>query len=294
MAAAQLPAGFLADWAVRPARAGAGVAPQHALAPTGALPRSAGEGCPQDGQTTALTAEDGSAATPESDTARCAVSLSFLSDFNARCVAPLERDGVVLSTSDVVDRLIKPALQAQAAGPRTFASLVPGAVGPPTCFAEVGWRNPFSLLVSSLEERFVDAVPEEVYIWFDIFAFDMLRIGEDVADVVERAIELAGETAVVLDRAAEPLKRLWCLYEMSITPLDQLRMLTHGFRVSDLVSVFRSVNLDAAACVVVSDAAHIRERIIRQHGSLRQLRELAVSTAAAQPHVLQGAPRRAV
>ena len=197
--------------------------------------------------------------------AACAVSLAFLSDFCARCVKPLEHDGAPLTTGQVVAQLVKPTTSASC----NFASLVPAAVGRPTAFASHAFGNPFSLLVSALEEHFMNAVAKDVYIWVDIFAINQHNPGADLhgGRALARTIELVSETLVVLDRTAYPLKRLWCLYEMGSTPPDKLRMLTPGFREAELAATFRAVDVEKADCYDSRDKSHIHEHICARFGS---------------------------
>ena len=205
--------------------------------------------------------------------AACAVSLAFLRDFYARCVAPLElgrAGGTPLTTKEVVQRLIMPATRSAAALPCNFASLVPGAVAPPTAFASHAFGNPFRLLVCALEEHFMNALAADVYVWVDVFAINQHDPGTDLhgGRSLARTIQLAGETLVVLDRAALPLSRLWCLYEMGATPPDKLRLLTLGAREAELAAAFRAVNVEAAECFDSSDKNRIREHIVAQYNSL--------------------------
>ena len=277
---AEVAAQFLADWAIggaraapskrqqAPAEAPATGSEAEGLLPTAAVTALASHG---GANSDANTAPGGSAV---ERVAACAVSLAFLSDFYVRCVAPLERDGAPLSTKDVVERLVKPATQANAA--RNFASLVPGAVRRPTAFASHAFGNPFRLLVSALEEHFMNAVAGDVYVWVDVFAINQHDPGTDLhgGDALARTIELVGETLVVLDRAAYPLTRLWCLYEMGSTPPDKLRLLTPGFREAELASAFRAVNVDAAECFDSCDKARIREHIVAKYDSLAAFQQM--------------------
>jgi hypothetical protein len=277
MAAAELPAGFLADWA----RVAATPQPQpQALAPA---EQSGGEGLCNDvpagaalhaslaGASSAVPLEPAASALER--VASCAVSLAFLTDFYTRCVAPLESEDEPLSTKDVVERLVKPATQAACC---KFASLVPGAVRPPAAFASHAFGNPFRLLVSALEEHFMNAVAADVFIWVDIFAINQHTPSADLhgGRALARTIELVSETLVVLDRAAYPLSRLWCLYEMGSTPPDKLRLLTPGIRDAELASAFRAVDVEAAQCFDDSDTARIREHIMVQHGSLAAFQQM--------------------
>ena len=111
--------------------------------------------------------------------AACAVSLAFLSDFYTRCVVPEEeRSGALLTTQEVVESIIKSATLASKCN---FVALVPAAVAPPTAFASHAFCNPFSLLVSALEEHFMNAVATDVYIWVDIFAINQHDPGAAIA-----------------------------------------------------------------------------------------------------------------
>ncbi len=174
--AADLPAQFLADWAadgVHAQHQQRALAPAEAAAPGGkgllaaaaaSLASLALDAAPSGATPDAGAAPGGSAV---ERVAACAVSLAFLSDFYTRCVAQLERGGPLLTTKDVVERVIKPATQATA-GSCNFASLMPGAVAPPATFASHAFGNPFRLLVSALQEHFMNAVAADVYIWVDI------------------------------------------------------------------------------------------------------------------------------
>jgi hypothetical protein len=288
MAAAELTAGFMADWASRGALA---AAEQQALAPPEAPVPGADEGlfgaegaragmaalalsAPHSAADQAVSpAPDGAAV---ERVAACAVSLAFLSDFYARCVEPLERNGSApLTTKDVVERLIMPATKAGAVR-CNFASLVPGAVAPPTAFASHAFSNSFRLLVSALEEHFMNAVAADVHIWVDIFAINQHDPGTDLhgGRALARTIKLVRETLVVLDRAAYPLTQLWCLYEMGSTPPDKLRLLTPGFRETDVAAAFRTVDVDAAECYEPNDKNRIREHIVAQHESLAAFQQM--------------------
>ena len=204
----EVPAQFLAAWAIGSARA---PREKRALAPAEAPVAGADEGllaaahaglaalaldAPQDGA--ARVADTVPYGPAVERVAACAVSLSFLSDFYASCVVPEEeRSGALLTTGDVVRRIIKPATLAAKSN---FAALVPAAVAPPTAFASHAFGNPFSLLVSALEEHFMNAVAADVYIWVDIFAINQHDPGADLhgGKALARTIDLVGETLVVL------------------------------------------------------------------------------------------------
>lgn len=159
--------------------------------------------------------------------ATCAVSLAFLLDFHDACVAPLQ-DRTQLSTQQVVTDIIKPYTLDRRC---RFAQVVPAAVAPPTAqltvFVSHAFGNPFSLLVATLREHFANAVATEVFVWVDVFAINQHDPSADLLDglVLSRTIELAAHTLVVLDRAALPMSRLWCLYEIGCTPPDKLLLL---------------------------------------------------------------------
>ena len=282
MAAAELPAAcmaaFVADWASGGARARPH---QPSLAPA----ESSGEGLRSatadvaaqavslqgDGaeQAALITAEDAAV----ERVAACAVSLAFLRDFYARCVRPLEAGGAALTTKEVVLRLIMPATEAAACN---FAAMVPGAVAPPTAFASHAFGNPFGLLVSALEEHFMNAVAADVFVWVDIFAINQHDPGADLhgGRALARTIDLVGETLVVLDKAGYPLTRLWCLYEMGSTPPDKLRLLTPGFREAELAAVFRAVDVKAADCYESTDKSRIQEHIVARYETLAAFQQM--------------------
>ena len=281
MAAAELPAGFLTRWAVRDTPLQGTLAPAEAPGATDeGLLASASAGVAALALSDARGGAD-SASVPKPDdaamerVAACAVSLAFLSDFYTRCVAPLESDGAALSTKEVVERLIKPATLAEGVS-RNFASLVRGAVAPPVAFASHAFSNPFRLLVSALEEHFMNAVAADVYVWVDIFAINQHTPGADLhgGRALARTIELVGETLVVLDRKAFPLTRLWCLYEMGSTPPDKLRLLTPGFREAELAAAFRAVNVEDAECFDTNDTSRIREHITAKYSSLAAFQQM--------------------
>ena len=264
MAASQLPASFLSDWAVGGARAREAQravvpAEAHAAADEGSPGTpSASLVCLRLNMEPAVTACAASIAPYDEAVKRvaaCAVSLAFLTDFYARCVAPLEGGGALLTTTDVRRRLILPETEALS-GRRTFASLVPGAVGPPDAFASHAFGNPFRLLVSTLKEHFMNAVPADVYIWVDIFAVDQHNVTSDLHDgkVLKCTVELAAMTLVVLDRARFTLTRLWCLFEIGCTPTNKLRLLTRGFNEAELAAAFLTVNVADASCTEGEDS----------------------------------------
>ena len=122
----------------------------------------------------------------------------------------------------------------------------------------------------------MNAVPADVYIWVDIFAINQHDPGADLhgGRTLARTIELAGETLVVLDRAAVPLSRLWCLYELGSTPPDKLRLLTPGFGEAEMAAAFRAVDVESAQCFDSIDTDRIREHIEVQHGSLAAFQQM--------------------
>ena len=92
-------------------------------------------------------------------------------------VLPLEAGGAALSTSDVVERLVKPHTAQRRCRyvelSSAQGSLWPGpASGHEMRFVSHGWKNPFSLLWRALAAHFkaAGAVPERTFIWLDIFA----------------------------------------------------------------------------------------------------------------------------
>jgi hypothetical protein len=288
MAAVALPPDFLARWA------GGGAPAAHVQPEALAAPAEAAAGAAYALAALALSAPpgdaqpDGSAPAPRAggapgaddaslmhDAAARGVSLAFLRDFYACCVAPLEAGGEPLSTSDVNQRLVEPATAHAPAG--HFALLVPGAVGPPSAFVEHSYANPFALVVAALEEHFVDAVPEAVYVWVDIFA---VGLSVSLVTVLDTLRALTGEQTentmvVVLDRNALPLRRPWCLKEIAFTPPSKLRTIMPGFRAAELVAAVR-------AAVVDDDSSESRVTF-SPPASLGDTRSLTIRQLAIEP-----------
>ena len=222
--------------------------------------------------------------------ARTAVSLAFLRAFYERLVVPLSAGEPPLTTKAVVERFIKPLTE----GVSCLADLLPpAAVGVPTAFVSHAWgtchygapepacgcapgAGTFALLVDSVSHFFASAVPEEVFVWLDVFAInqhDASGSDLDGGKTLEKTLRLAAHTLVVLDRgAALPLTRLWCLFEIGSTPPEKLHLLTRGFAAAELCARFRALDVAAASCHDAADAplffdSFIRGEIRRHHGS---------------------------
>ena len=84
----------------------------------------------------------------------------------------------------------------------------------------------------------------------------------------QRAMELSTSVLVVLDRAAVPLSRLWCLYEIGVAPHEKLRLLARGFEGAELAQACSKIDVDNAHCFDKSAKAYIHREIITAHGSL--------------------------
>lgn len=62
---------------------------------------------------------------------------------------------------------------------------------------------------------------------------------------------LSGRHAqVILDKMGLPLRRLWCLFEISETPPEKLALVVNGASASEVAELFRDVR--AAACGVAA------------------------------------------
>lgn len=67
------------------------------------------------------------------------------------------------------------------------------------------------------------------------------------------------------------MQRLWCLYEMAVTPTERLQLLTFGLDLKGLGEIFRAVDVEKARCFSNIDEKTIHDLIIHEHGSLRTL-----------------------
>jgi WD40 repeat protein len=194
-----------------------------------------------------------------------AVSLEFLQQFYDACVAPLP-GGAAMSTEAVVTRLIMPATHAL--GRCSVARAAPSACGAPLAFVSHAFRNPLSLLLAALRDHFRDALPEDVYVWLDIFAINQHNPGADLHDGKTLACTIAAAHAVlvILDTHATPLTRLWCLFEIDSTPPDKLLLLTPGATDTDLSAAFAAISVELADCYDGAAKKMILGKIQESHG----------------------------
>ena len=209
-----------------------------------------------------------------------AVTVSFLREFYERKVAPLDAAaGREMTTSAVVEQIILPLTAARRCRYIELpdAAAAPGSTWAPGVgsmwFVSHAFGNPFRLAVHSVLEWFrsAGAREEEAYVWLDIFAINQWNPGADLdaGNTLRETISLSSATLVILDKAAVPLRRLWCLYEIGSTPQDRLVLVTHEFSVPEIASAFATVDAETAACFDPGAEALIRSHICRRYGSVR-------------------------
>ena len=109
------------------------------------------------------------------------------------------------------------------------------------------------------------------------------------------AMRLSSCTLMVLDRAGLPLSRLWCLYEVSLTPAGQLELLTHGSDVNHLMKVHDTFDVKDAQCFNPTSEKMIRAHIQEKFGSQERLTELlkAKLASVALASAFRGTPHAA-
>ena len=206
-----------------------------------------------------------------------------------RLEAERERDGVrtevrfegipfeKLSTANVVDAYVRPSCEAR---DESFAvTHVPASgLSSPDYFVSHGWGNSFVDLVDTLENYFLGAAADDVYVWLDIFAVNQkagramqeLEDGAALAEVIDNSVACL----VVLDRGLLPLTRLWCLFEVGSSPTDKLQMLTPpGMGDGEVVDAARRVDVDKALCFSPEDRKMIYAGIEKKFGSNKELTE---------------------
>ena len=206
-----------------------------------------------------------------------------------RLEAERERDGVrtevrfeeipfeKLSTANVVDAYVRPSCEAR---DESFAvTHVPASgLSSPDYFVSHGWGNSFVDLVDTLENYFLGAAADDVYVWLDIFAVNQkagramqeLEDGAALAEVIDNSVACL----VVLDRGLLPLTRLWCLFEVGSSPTDKLQMLTPpGMGDGEVVDAARRVDVDKALCFSPEDRKMIYAGIEKKFGSSKELTE---------------------
>ena len=208
---------------------------------------------------------------------------------NRRIEAEHNRDGVrtdvrfegipfeKLSTANVVDAYIRPSCEER---DEAFAltRVPPRSLSRPTHFVSHAWGNSFVDLVANLEDYFLGAAVDEVFVWLDIFAINQkagramcdLENGAALAEVIDNAVACL----VVLDRGMRPLTRLWCLFEVGSTPTDKLQMLPPpGMGDGEVVDAARLIDVDKALCFSQADRDMIYVDIREKFGSNRELAE---------------------
>ncbi|KAG2433437.1 hypothetical protein HXX76_008494 [Chlamydomonas incerta] len=208
----------------------------------------------------------------------CAVSLAFLRRFRTKLLKE-RRDAAALCTAQVVMEVIKP-MTAGAACRLTDLPDLQGAgglvgeadVGSPAYFISHAWSMSFLQLLDAVFNHLQGAL-DSTRVWLDIFAVNQHPGVEqkDDLDNLRTAIRLSQATLVVLDAAGTPLERVWCLYEfdktLALKGADALVLLTPGFSVREVASIFRAIDVDAAKATVLSDKAMILDDIRANHGS---------------------------
>ena len=77
----------------------------------------------------------------------------------------------------------------------------------------------------------------------------------------------------MLDKAAVPLSRLWCLYELAQTDLlgRDLQLLTHNFDLAVMASLFKGLDVKRADCFSQVARAVIHADIVKVFGSLEKM-----------------------
>lgn len=80
------------------------------------------------------------------------------------------------------------------------------------------------------------------------------------------AVELSSKTLVVLDKDAQPLTRLWCLYEIAVTTRGNAHLLMNG-ETGDLKRAIDKVDVATAQCGSKADNDMIRKYINDTYGS---------------------------
>ncbi|KAG2487965.1 hypothetical protein HYH03_013405 [Edaphochlamys debaryana] len=209
----------------------------------------------------------------------CAVSLAFLRRFRAKLLQERPRDAHLLSTSQVTQEVIKPMTLRHACRLTDLPELAgqgglmgEADVGSPAYFISHAWSMGFLHLLDCIFNHLQGAL-DSTRVWLDIFAVNQHPGAEqkDDLDNLKTAIRLSQATLVMLDAAGTPLERVWCLYEfdntITIKGADALVLLTPGFSVREIASIFRSIDVDAAKATVLSDKAMILDDIRAKHGS---------------------------
>lgn len=157
-----------------------------------------------------------------------------------------------------------------------FAALVPRAVrvGRPTAFASHAFDDGFALFVAALREKYVDAMPSEVYVWIDIFAINQHNPSAELYSgrVLALTIKRTAAVLLVLHQLAVPLTRLWCLFELGSTPPEKLSLLLHECTLQDLARALDHLHVQNASCGD-GDRAMIIESIVDRHRSVEAFQQ---------------------
>ncbi|EFJ43775.1 hypothetical protein VOLCADRAFT_96135, partial [Volvox carteri f. nagariensis] len=145
-----------------------------------------------------------------------AVSLAFLIDFAERHVPPSQ------PTWAVVGELIKPHTLQETIRyvdlPEVFRHTIPPERSD-YYFISHAWGRPFREMVGLCAHYLRGAVPEDTYVWCDIFIINQ-HPGQQQADDLQQlrlAVQDAVVTLVCTDAAGAPFERIWCLFEMWTT-----------------------------------------------------------------------------
>ena len=193
---------------------------------------------------------------PIGKAATCAVSLSFLADFYERGGFADKPD---LTTGEFVRDCVVPTTAVRRC--RLADTLDPKDVwsmdkGMPFYFISHAFSNKFGLLMATLVDHFSVRNPEEVFIWLDVFAINQHDTDSELNEglTLKQTIRLSECTLVVLDKSALPLSRLWCLYEISETPRQDLRLLTQGFALGDIALAIKSIDVEKARIIPSADS----------------------------------------
>lgn len=131
----------------------------------------------------------------------CAVSLAFLQEFSRSVPSDV-------TVTSVTYDIIKPATLSRQC--RYIDLLDRRQYSTANYFISHRWSNTLSYLVDTVSRHLSGAMPDEVFVWVDIFAINQHRPTEDLKGL-KTTIEVAEQVLVVMDPQALLLTRVWCL-----------------------------------------------------------------------------------
>eukprot|EP00854_Cymbomonas_tetramitiformis_P024944 gene24944-30418_t len=142
-----------------------------------------------------------------------------------------------------------------------YVDLIPDVnVGPAEVFVSHGWRSNFFDLVNALATHFQEE--PGTFLWMDIFAVNQnpgTAANTLDVDSFEDVIKATQITTFQLDGRGVALTRVWCLYEIWKTLMNenQFEVLTYGLEIGTLEQIFYTVDVENADALLSIDRVRI-------------------------------------